>query len=302
MMAPLSKKKTLLDDRSTLRGTGTFPGGESADRLPARRFGSPDGWLRGHIRRGQVLLFVERVAAAAALIGLWQLLVSAHVINPLVSRSPEQVAKATIDLLGGDSGFWHHMYSTMTAMLIALAASSVFGIVIGIGLGLAPKVEAVVDPFVSAFNSMPRVALAPFFIIYFGIGQMSKIALAFSIVAVVMLVSANAGIKSVDRDILTLSSAMNVRRRQLFFKIMLPSAIPSIFGGLRLGVVYSLLGVVTSEILASKAGIGQLIARDSGVFNMQYVYAEIFVLMIVGVVINLAMTAVERRLLRWQRA
>lgn len=254
---------------------------------------------RWRFARGAAGRFSSQVAVGLGLILLWQLCITLDLINPLVAKSPREVAAFLLEIT--ENGvLWENFRVTVSATLIALVLASVAGVVIGISLGLMPRVEAAVDPYITFLNSMPRIALAPVFIIYFGIGQSAKIALAFSLVVFIVLINARAGIRSADPDIVTLSKVLNINKRQLFTKILLPSAIPSIFAGLRLGVTYAFLGVVASELIAARAGLGQLVAEYSGTFRLEGVFAVLIVLAAVASIINALMAMIEKRLLRWQ--
>jgi NitT/TauT family transport system permease protein len=151
-----------------------------------------------------------------------------------------------------------------------------------------------------ALNATPRIAIAPVFIIVFGIGMSAKIALAFTVVVFMIISAARSGIHAANPDVLRLMTVMGASKPQIFFKVLLPVATPSIFAGLRLGLVYSLLGVVTSELLASRDGLGQLIALYSGTFQLDRVYAIIFVLIVISGGLNAIFTSLERRLTRWK--
>lgn len=232
----------------------------------------------------------------AALLVIWQLTYMTGIVKPLIARSPGQVFWFFIRLCD-DGTLWPAFYSTLEATLAAFALSAIVGVILGIGLGLFPRVEELLDPYISAFNAMPRIALAPVFVLIFGIGQAGKIALAFSVVVFIMLVNARAGIRTVDRDIRLMVTVANISKRDMFVKVLLPSAVPSIFAGLRLGIIYALLGVITSEILASRVGLGQLIAQYAGTFQLEGVYAVIIVLAIVATVLNTGMAWAESRIL-----
>src|SRR5262249_51091568 len=164
----------------------------------------------------------------------WEIVYRMGIVKPLIARSPGQVWDFMVKIMT-DGTLWPALYSTLEATLIAFVLASVVGIVIGIGLGLFPRVEALIDPYLSAINAMPRIAFAPVFVLIFGIGQSSKVALAFSVVVFILILNARAGIRTVDRDILTMATVMNITKRQMFGKVLLPSAVPSIFAGLRLG-------------------------------------------------------------------
>lgn len=244
-----------------------------------------------------LLTGMGQIGVGVAFLALWYGVHEAGILPPVISRSPGEV----FGFLWGiilDGTLWPSLYSTLEATIAAFVLASVVGIIIGIALGLFPNVETLLDPYINALNAMPRIAFAPVFIIAFGIGQGSKIALAFSIVVFVLMVNARAGVRTADRDILTMARVMDCTRSQMFFHVFLPSAVPSIFAGLRLGLIYSLLGVITSEIIASRVGLGQLIAWYSGIFQLEGVYAVVFVLAVVAALLNVLMASVERRLLK----
>ena len=149
---------------------------------------------------------------------------------------------------------------------------------------------------------MPRIAFAPVLIVLFGIGQSAKIALGFSVAVFIFILNARAGVLSADEEHVKALRSLGASRTQLFRKLYLPSAVPTLFTAVRLGLVYSLLGVISSEILASRAGVGQLIASYSATLSMAYVYSLLIMLAIIASALAIAVGAVERRLLGWQRA
>ncbi len=240
----------------------------------------------------QVLLFV-------GFIGLWALAAHFKIGRPIVVRSPPQVWTALSDLVS-TGALWPHMWSTIQATLIALGLAAVIGVSTGLGLALSPTIERIVTPYLSALNSAPRIAFGPVFIIMFGIGLTSKVALAFSVVIFVIILNARAGVHAADPDVVRLMEVMGASRRAVFVKLLFPVAVPSIFAGLRLGLIYSLLGVVTSEMIAAREGLGQLVAQYSGNFQLDYVYAVIAVLIVIGTLLNTIAGIVERRLLWWK--
>jgi len=249
----------------------------------------------------RIKLTAGQIFVGIGFVVLWEISYRIGMVKPLISRSPAQVWNFLVKIVV-DGTLWPALYSTLEATVIAFVLASVTGIVIGIGLGLFPRIEALIDPYLSAVNAMPRIAFAPIFILIFGIGQPSKVALAFSVVVFILILNARAGIRTVDRDILTMATVMNITKLQMFMKILLPSAIPSIFAGLRLGVIYGLLGVVTSELIASRQGLGQLIAWYAGTFVLEGVYAVVIILALVASLMNVGMATLERKLLRSRTA
>lgn len=249
--------------------------------------------------RHAAILFAERLAFGALLVGLWALVAQLEIIDPLVISNPGDVASWLGDAVGG-SELWSNLWSTLQATLIAFVLASVVGVVVGIGLALMPHVERIVSPFLDAANAMPRIAFAPIFVIGFGLTTSAKVALAFTVVVFILITSARAGVRSVDVEHMRLAAVLGANRRHMFFKILLPVATPAIFGGLRLGIIYALLGVVTSEIIAAKNGIGQLLQQYAATFQTDAVYGLMIVLAVVAVLLNVVMNRVERHFLRWQ--
>jgi NitT/TauT family transport system permease protein len=253
----------------------------------------------GRSIRSRLGLLAARLLLGAALVGLWQLVVEAEIWDPTVTSNPSDVASYLWDAVGS-STLWSNLGVTMQAVVLAFLLASAVGIVVGISLALLPKLERVVSPYLDAVNAMPRIALAPIFVVGFGLTMNAKIALAFSIVVFMVMTAARAGVRSVDVDIMQLATVYGANRRQMFTKVLFPVAVPSIFGGLRLAVVYSLLGVVTSELIASRNGMGQLIQQYASLFQTDRVYGLLVVLAVVASILNAVMARLERHLLRWQ--
>jgi NitT/TauT family transport system permease protein len=244
-------------------------------------------------------LFAARVLVGVALVGLWQLVVDLELLDPTVTSRPADVASYLYHTLG-TATLWTNLGATMRAMVIAFVLASVVGVVVGITLALLPRFERIVAPYLDAINAMPRIALAPVFVVGFGLTINAKIALAFSIVVFIVITAARAGVRSVDVDIMRLATVLGTTRRQMFTKVLFPVAVPSIFGGLRLAVVYSLLGVVTSELIASRDGIGQMLQQHASLFEIDGVYGLLIILAVVASLLNVVMARVEAHMLRWQ--
>ena len=242
---------------------------------------------------------VLQVSLGVALLGLWQLAAAEKWPDPVLAKSPVQ----SWDYLVGaarSGALWSNTWSTMTAVLIAWVLAGLAGVAAGLALGLMPRTERVLSPYLDAANAMPRIALAPLLIVALGIGTSAKVALASTLVFFIVLSGARAGVRSTDAEWLRLSTVLGARKHQLFFKVLLPVATPAIFAALRLGLIYSLLGVVGSELISARDGLGQLIAYDSSVFQMEGVYGILVLLAVIAVVLNQFKAFLERRLLRWQ--
>lgn len=274
----------------TLPESGTIPTVGPQSRL--RRTRSRDGMSTGATVLWQVAVF-------ASVIAIWQLFSVLGIGRPVIVQSPGAVATRLVDLIATGE-LWPNLWSTLSATFIALGLSMLVGIPLGLILGMLPRVRRVLAPFISALNATPRVALAPVFIILFGLDTEGKVALAFTIVVFMLLVNSEAGAMAADPELLRLMATLGASKFAVITKVVLPAAVPSILAGVRLGLIYSLLGVVTSELIAAEGGVGQMIARAAGVFDLATVYAIIVVLMIIAATLNMLTEGLERRLLRWQ--
>jgi NitT/TauT family transport system permease protein len=190
---------------------------------PEVQLGTPDEAEVVRPRRGRSIgdrlgLFAARLAVGALLVGLWQLVVELNVWDPTVTSNPSDVASYLWHALGS-SFLWTNLGATMRAVVLAFILASAVGIVVGIALALLPKVERVIAPYLDALNAMPRIALAPVFVVGFGLTINAKIALAFSIVVFIVISAARAGVRSVDVDIMRLSTVLGANRRQMFTKV-----------------------------------------------------------------------------------
>lgn len=247
------------------------------------------------------VVLVGRLVVLALILALWQWAAMAKVGRPVLVSSPEKVW-IELQLMIQSGALWVNFLATMYAVLVAFFIGSLSGAVAGLTLGLMPRLESVLSPFLNALNSMPRIALAPVFIVYWGIGAEAKIALAVSLTFFIMLANATSGIRSADPELVRVVQGYGAGKVRQVLMVYLPSAVPAIFAGLRLSLVYSLLGVVASEVIASRDGLGQMIQFNSSIFNMGGVYAILLVLALVGSVLNIGMSKIESLLLKWQDA
>ena len=198
-----------------------------------------------------MVVTIGQLAVLPITVLLWHIVAVNGWVDPLVSRTPEQVWHYLVE--GWRSGeIVDNLAATMEAVVIAFVLASVVGVVAGIALALLPRTERILNPYLDALNAMPRIALAPIFIVYFGLDMSAKVALAFTIVVFVLLTSARAGVHSADHDVVRLTTVLGANKRQVFTKVYLPVSAPAIFGGLRLGLIYALLGVVGSEASTRK--------------------------------------------------
>ena len=240
-----------------------------------------------------------RIVLIVAVLIVWQALISVGLIDAFWISTPILVARELMRLFTSGE-IVNDVAMTLAEALIAFVISSVLGIASGLLLARSPFWDEVMAPIIVVLNSLPRVALAPLIILWFGVGIAAKVVTAFTLVYFILLVNTLSGAKNVDNDILTIARLMGASRRTLLWKVILPSATPWIFAGLNLGLTYSLLGVIVAEILASNQGLGYLIASAAGNFNTAGVFAGLIVLAALSWAMSWVMRAAEARLLRWK--
>ncbi len=267
---------------SSSTGTGTGTG-----KMVGRRS------TEGRVWRDRFLLFTGLIAA-------WQAATSAGWIDPLIVGSPAGIAVYLYRNLFQDSLLLVEFGWTMLGTLSAFVLGSTAAILTGALFVMKPHVEKVVAPLLSALNAMPRIALAPLFLIWFGLGLGSKVAIGFSLCYFIVLSTTVAGGRSVSQDHLVLARTLGAGGWQSFVLFTLPSAVPILFSGLKLGLIYSLLGVVGGEIIAAEHGLGQQLSLLSAHFYTNGVLGILILLALVGMTISAAMDRLEAWLLRWK--
>lgn len=220
-------------------------------------------------------------------------------LDPTFFGQPSGVAAYLWKNLG-TAKLWIDLGWTMAGVLSSFVLGSLAAFAVGLMFVRWPLLERFADPYLNALNVMPRIALAPLFILWFGLGLGSKVALGFSLTFFIVLSSTVAGIRGVSQDHVTLCRTLGASASTTFFQVTLPGAVPVIFSGLRLGLIYALLGVVGAEIIASEKGLGQSLAYLGSTFDINGVMALLLVLVVLGVGIVRGMSWIEKRLLHWR--
>jgi NitT/TauT family transport system permease protein len=256
-------------------------------------FSAASGWGLGNS------VVLTRTVLILVILSIWQSLASFSLVDEFWISSPVKIGRELWRLLITGEIFFD-VGITLLEALIAFVISSVLGIATGLALSRSPFWDEVLAPLVVMLNSMPRVALAPLIILWFGVGITAKVVTAFTLVYFILLVNTLAGAKNVDNDILTIARLIGANNRTILWKVILPSAAPWIFAGLNLGMTYSLLGVIVAEILASNQGLGYLISSAAGSFNTAAVFAGLMVLAVVSWTLSWIMRQIEGRVLSWK--
>jgi len=249
------------------------------------------------IRRGYVLAWQAAVGAAA--LTTWQILVSVHVLDPFFVSRPTDIAQR-IGRWVGSGMLWGHLAVTLEESLLGLLAGSALGIGLGFSLARSPFAARVFDPYIKMMNAVPRVVLAPLFLLWFGLGIWSKVALAVTLVFFVMFFNTYQGVRDADPVLIDSVRMLGASERQLVRHVLIPSALTWIFSSLQTSLGFAMVGAVVGEYLGSTRGLGYVISQAEGTFDTTGVFAGMTVLGIVVVIVSAGVTRLEQWLLRWK--
>lgn len=250
-------------------------------------------------RSGKTAIAGYRLVGILAFLGLWEFLARSGMINQQFLTPPTGVA-ATLKEMISTGLLWTNVLATLKATFAGFVAGVLVGAAFGFVIGLSPSLSAFASPFITMMNSLPRIALAPLFVLWFGIGIESRIILVFSLVVFIVLTNTIAGAQSVERDHLVLAKLFRATRRDIVFKIALPSVLPWIMAAMRVSLAYAISGAVVGEMFLGQEGLGYLIVAGSGVFNISQVFAALVVVVIIAYMLDSLFRLVERRLFRWR--
>jgi NitT/TauT family transport system permease protein len=193
-----------------------------------------------------------------------------------------------------------HLFVTLVETVLAFLIGTAGGLGVGLWLALSPMAAAILDPYIKALNSMPRVILAPIFAVWFGLGIASKVALGFTLVFFIVFFNVYQGVREVSPTILANARVLGASQRQLLRHVYLPSATSWVFSSLHTSVGLAFVGAVVGEYLGSSRGVGYLILQAEGAFDINTVMAGILVLTAFALVLDALVGRVERRLMKWQ--
>jgi len=251
------------------------------------------------------LLSLQLLVAIVGL-GLWQLFATVPVFGkvllpPFFFSNPIDVFSQILAWFASGV-IWKHLVITLWESILAFAIGSLAGIMVGFWFARQPTVAAVFDPYVKMVNALPRVVLAPIFTLWLGLGIWSKVALGVTLVFFIVFFNVYQGVKEVSRTVLDNGRMLGMSERQLMWHVYWPSALSWMFSSLHTSVGFAVVGAVVGEYLGSAAGLGYLIQQAEGVFDVAGVFAGMFVLSAFVILIDMAVTLVERRLLVWRPA
>lgn len=263
------------------------PSGEAGLRAARRR-----SWL------GKALYSLTLLLPGIVILIFWQW-AAGRLIKEIYVSKPTAVAARLYELFSSGE-IYPHLWTTGQELVLGYVIGVAGGILAGYALGRSPRLASIFEPYVMAFYGIPKIALAPLFIIWFGIGIWSKIALAAIMVFFLVFYNVYTGVRSVDRELVNLTLVMGANQRQLTYHVYFPAAAPHVLLGMRMAVPYSVIGVIVGEFTSSTQGLGLFIHEASSTYDPAGVFAGIVILLAFVVVANVLAGRLERRFLGWK--
>jgi NitT/TauT family transport system permease protein len=251
---------------------------------------------RGFVAARPQILLIPLVLVV--FVSLWEWTVRGFEVPPYIAPAPSAVVAS---LVGGLRSrlylehFWVTLYEALLGFLIAAGA----GITVGAVIAQFRLVEKTLYPYLVALQTMPKIAIAPLIIVWFGFGISSKVVIAATVAFFPVLVNVIVGLKTIDQSKLDLMRSLNATRWQTFRMVKLPNALPFVFAGLDVAVVFSVLGAIVGEFVGAQQGLGNLILQFNFSLDIAGVFAVLILLSVLGVALHLIMQALQKRLIFW---
>ncbi|WP_119167882.1 ABC transporter permease [Algihabitans albus] len=249
-------------------------------------------------RRRRQKIWLARALLLVGIISLWQFAAGRLVSDFFIGR-PTEIAETLYIWAASGKLFFHAGITSIEALLGFLLGSAI-GMIFGVVLGRAQTLADVLDPFIMMFYSLPKIALAPMFILWFGIGIDMKIYLTATIVFFLVFLNTYSGVRAVSREQIAIMRLMGANESDILRKVVIPSAITWVFNGLRLSVPYALIGAIVGELIASNKGLGYLLADASGQFDTSGMFAALIAIMMLALILNFAVKWFEKKAMPWK--
>jgi NitT/TauT family transport system permease protein len=239
------------------------------------------------------------VLVVGALVVVWEAIPTLGLMNAIILPPASAVIVALGELVTGQT-FLKHFSVTMFEILLGFVLGTALGLVLGIALGVWEPLKRLTYPLIVAFQSLPKIVLAPLLITWFGYGLESKVAMAVIISFFPVLINTLVGLESVPDDAIRLMRSLKASRRQVFWKLSLPHAAPVMFAGIKTGLTFAVIGAIVGEFIGSSQGLGYLLHAYAFQLRIDRVFAVIVVLSLIGSILYFAIDYVDRRLIFWR--
>lgn len=240
------------------------------------------------------MIFGGRVLLGIVLLLLWQFYPELFGVNPFWLSRPSLILGKAIALYE-DGELLGNIAATVFETLLGLGFGCVLGVAIGLAVGATRTMREIFEPFLLIANAFPKIAMAPLFMIWFGIGLWMKVAIAFSLVVVVMALSTYSGMRTIRRELVNTARTMGASEAQIFGKIVMPSITPWLFAGFRVSLTFALIGAVLGEFIAAQRGLGFMIDDGMATFDSELVYLALLILFVLVWCANSLMEWIGRR-------
>ncbi len=237
------------------------------------------------------------------LLAIWWAVAAAQWISPLFLPAPGQVLQKLIAIASPqgfmDATLWQHLAASLARIVVALLAATIIGIPVGIAMGLSPTVGGILDPLIELYRPVPPLAYLPLMVIWFGIGETSKVLLIYLAIFAPVAMSALAGVKSAQQVRIRAAQSLGASRTQVLWLVILPGGLPEILTGLRIGLGVGWSTLVAAELIAATRGLGFMVQSAGEFLATDVVLAGIAVIAIIAFGLELGLRALQRRLTPW---
>ncbi|MDF2502101.1 MAG: ABC-type transporter, integral rane subunit [Anaerosporomusa subterranea] len=240
------------------------------------------------------------VLSPLTLLLLWEILARVNIIDIRLFSSPSLIFKSFIPLLISGELLYNTAIS-VERIFIGFAAGAIPGILIGMSMGLSPLIRSAVEPMIQATYPIPKLAIMPFILLVFGIGELSKVFTIAIGVFYLVVINTVAGVLNIEKIYLDVAKNFGASRKDFYMTVAFPGALPMIFAGLKLGMGMALILVVAAELSAAKAGVGWMIWRSYDMFDIEQMFVALIVLSFLGYLFTLMLDAIERWVLPWKQ-
>jgi NitT/TauT family transport system permease protein len=259
--------------------------GTSSKTAPSRL------WVRWRGPIGALVVF-------AVILGVWTYAVESGAVHRVILPPPGEVLEAFIVTLG-EGFFYGHLWVTVQEVLLGFIIGVILGFALGALLGTSAMAREISLPYIVAFQGLPKIVLAPVFITAFGFGMTSKVVMAVAISFFPLLINTMSGLMTVDPEAVKLMKSLTASKRDIFFKLSVMHALPSIFAGVKTSLTLALVGAIVGEFVGARAGLGFLLAAYSYQLQVGRVWAITFILALIGILLYVAIEYAERKLVFW---
>ena len=252
-------------------------------------------------QKATAITIAIQLGMVVAFLLVWQFVVDQKWVSAFLVGSPAGIFSKLLDAVNNGS-LWVDTKITVGEAIAGFLIGSLAGSFLGLSLWYSSFFARVVEPFIVAINSVPKIAFAPIVILWFGTGMVSKIMLATSMTFIIALIAAYEAAKNADKDLLSLMLALGSTKHQLFFKVVVPYSLPAIIATFRINIGFGLVGAVVGEFISSSHGLGHMIFSASSYYDLDTVWIGLFTLMLVGFILYYVVDRVEQYLLPWKQA